>query len=256
MRYLFDSHCHLDDSAFDADRDTVIAELADKMAGILWCGTDLASSAMALSHAKKHGFIRCACGFYPHQTDGLSGHETELEAMLNNKECRAVGEIGLDYHYQGISPEAQKRALGLQLEMAKKHDLPVILHERDALCDMLDILKAHKVQNGVIHCFSGSKETAKQYLDMGLHISFTGLLTFKSARLAPEAAAYVPKDRIMIETDSPYMTPVPFRGERNTPARVALVAARLGEIWNVDAEEAAYITYQNAIRFFKLENEV
>lgn len=256
MRYLFDSHCHLDDSAFDQDRDEVIALLKEKMAGILWCGTDLASSAMALSYAKKHGFINCACGFYPHQTDGLLHHEAELEAMLKEEKCRAVGEIGLDYHYDGVLPKAQQQALAVQLEMAQRHGLPVILHERDALCDMLGILKEHKVQNGVIHCFSGSKETAKQYLDMGLHISFTGLLTFKSARLAPEAAAYAPKDRIMIETDSPYMTPVPFRGERNTPARVALVAQRLGEIWNTDAEETAYITYQNAIKFFGIEKEV
>ncbi len=253
MKYLFDSHCHIDDGAFDADRDEVIEALKQQVGRIVWCGTDIASSRMALEYANQHNFIYCACGFYPHQTDGLAGSIGELEQMLKDKKCVAVGEIGLDYHYDGVSPKAQKQALAVQLELSKKTGKPAVLHERDALPDMLAILKEHNISNGVIHCFSGSKETAKQYLDMGLYISFTGLLTFKSAKNAPEAAAYVPKDRIMIETDSPYMTPVPFRGERNTPARVALVAARLAEIWGVEPEEAARVTYDNACKFFNIE---
>lgn len=253
MKYLFDTHCHLDDDAFNPDRDEVVEALKNQVERILWCGTDLNSSRMALEYANKHDFIYCACGFYPHQTQELAEKKGELEQMLQQKKCVAVGEIGLDYHYEGVSSEAQKQALALQLEMAKKAEKPVILHERDALPDMLGMLKEHNISRGVIHCFSGSKETAKQYIDMGLHISFTGLITFKNAKNAPEAAAYIPRDRIMIETDSPYMTPVPFRGERNTPARVALVAARLAEIWGVEPEEAALITYQNACRFFNIE---
>ena len=254
MRYLFDTHCHLDDAAYDGDRDSVINELAAKMESILWCGTDLATSSMAAEYAKRHGFIYCACGYYPHQTQGLNSQKHLLEQLLLQEKCVAVGEIGLDYHYDGVCADKQREALCLQLEIAKQHRLPVILHERDALCDMLSILKEQQVSSGVIHCFSGSKETAKQYLDMGLNISFTGLLTFKNAKNAPEAAAYAPRERIMIETDSPYMTPVPFRGERNTPDRVALVAARLAEIWGVEPEEAAYITYQNACKLFNIRN--
>ena len=173
-----------------------------------------------------------------------------LEELAKTPKCVAIGEIGLDYHYEGASRQRQISALESQLELARRVGLPAVLHERDALPDMLALLKRCGVNNGVIHCFSGSKETAREYLDMGLYISFTGLLTFKSARLAPEAAKFAPRDRVLIETDSPYMTPVPFRGERNDPSRVALVAARLAELWGISPQEAADITNENARRLF------
>lgn len=251
---LFDSHCHLDDAAFDGDRAEVLAGLPQKgVARLVWCGTDLASSRQSLQSAQQHDYIYSACGFYPHQTAGLKEALPELEEMLLNSKCVALGEIGLDYHYDDVAPAQQQQALQTQFALATRLQKPVILHERDALPDMLGMLKENHVHMGVVHCFSGSRETAQQYLDMGLYISFTGLLTFKNAHKAQESAAYIPRNKVLIETDSPYMTPVPFRGERNNPARVAMVAAKLAELWGVSLAEAAEQTYCNACQLFGLE---
>ena len=254
MINLFDTHCHMDDAAFDGDREAVIASLPQKgVDRILWCGTDLESSLEAASYAGRFGYIYFACGFFPHNTDKMDAEALRrLEELAKTPKCVAIGEIGLDYHYEGASRQRQISALESQLELARRVGLPAVLHERDALPDMLALLRRCGVNNGVIHCFSGSKETAREYLDMGLYISFTGLLTFKSARLAPEAAKFAPRDRVLIETDSPYMTPAPFRGERNDPSRVALVAARLAELWGISPQEAADITNENARRLFAI----
>ena len=255
MMHLFDSHCHMDDPAFDADREELLCSLPSKgVENILWCGTNLASCRTALAYAESFDYIYCACGFYPHETAEMDGDAlAALTEMLNHPKCAAVGEIGLDYHYDGVPRKAQLEALRRQLDMAARADKPVILHERDALPDMLSLLRERGTTKGVVHCFSGSRETAREYLDLGLYISFTGLITFKSARLAPEAAAYAPRDRVLIETDSPYMTPVPFRGERNDPSRVAIVNARLAELWQLSQEETAVITRDNARRLFGIE---
>ena len=164
----------------------------------------------------------------------------------------AIGEIGLDYHYEDIPREIQKRAFRLQMELARELELPVIVHEREAHEDGMRIVDEFPTVKGVFHCYSGSLEMAKELVKRGWYIGFTGVLTFKNARKALEVAAGIPRDRIVIETDCPYIAPVPFRGKRNDPGKVRYMAAKLGEIWGVSTEEAARITYENGKRLYRI----
>lgn len=250
---LFDTHCHLDDSQFDTDREQLIRDMPSRgIKELLWVGTDLKTSSMAAQYAERYPYIWFGAGFYPHETDKLTDKAfSELEKLLKHEKCLALGEIGLDYHYDGTPKELQKKALRLQLELAAGLDKPVSLHERDAWEDMLEILSdfAGRVR-GVMHCFSGSSETAAQLIKLGLYISFSGVLTFKNGRRAVQAAQSLPREKVLIETDSPYMSPEPLRGTRNQPPNVFYVAQKLGEIWNISTEQAAHITCLNAHRLF------
>ena len=165
----------------------------------------------------------------------------------------AIGEIGLDYHYEDIPREIQKRAFRMQLDLARELNLPVIVHEREAHEDGLNILRDYPEVTGVFHCFSGSAEMARQLVKKGWYVGFTGVLTFKNARRALEAAAAVPRDRVVIETDCPYMSPEPFRGQRNDPGRIYRMAQALAALWQISPEEAQAITYENGKRLYRLE---
>lgn len=253
---FFDTHCHLDDEQFDSDREAIIASLAEQ--GIAWCmtvGSDLTSSEMNIRLAGEHSGLYAAAGVHPHAaaqapTDYLS----RLEPLLSAPKVRALGEIGLDFHYDFSPRDIQRQLLSEQLDLAYRLSLPAILHVRDAHGEMIDLLRARqgRLAGGVIHCFSGSLESACEYLRLGLMISFAGSLTFKNARRLHEAAAGIPLESILIETDSPYLAPVPMRGRRNQPAYVRHTCAFLAELRGISLEEAAQATCDNAKRLFRI----
>lgn len=252
---FFDSHAHLDDERFDTDRDLVISSLKDE--GIDFfvnVGADMEGSRKSIELSEKYDFVYAACGVHPHDADSMTEDDLkELEKMLSHKKAVALGEIGLDYYYDNSERETQKKWFIRQLSLAKKLDIPVIVHCRDATLDCLEILKNSGVTKGVMHCFSGSFESAKEVLSLGWYISFSGSVTFKNAKNLQKAAEIVPMDRLLIETDSPYLSPEPVRGKRNDPSRVKYVAEKIAEIKGISVEEVAKITMENTKRFFNTE---
>ena len=251
---FFDTHAHYDDEKFDSDRDELLEET--RSAGvelIVDPASDMASAKKARDIAARYDFVYFAAGVHPHEAaDAAENYLEEICALAGDARCVAVGEIGLDYHYDFSPRDVQRRVYGQQLDLARELGKPVIIHEREAVQDNLDILRAHRVTNGVVHCYSGSWETAKQLLDMGLYLGFTGVVTFKNARRCVEVVANMPLDRMLIETDSPYMAPVPHRGERNSSLNVHLVAERIAEIRGMAPEHVARITLENGKRLFSL----
>ena len=250
---LFDTHAHMDDRAYDTDRETLLAALPEQGIGLLMNpGCSLESSRNAAALAEKHSYIYAAVGSHPDAADEVNEEVLEEYRTLCklNPKIKAIGEIGLDYHYEDIPRELQKKAFIAQLELAQELDLPVIVHERDAHEDGMAIIRQFPRVRGVFHCYSGSAEMARQLTDLGWYIGFTGVLTFKNARRAIEAAQAIPLDRIVIETDCPYMSPEPFRGRRNDPSRVCYMADKLAEIRGISPEEARRITFENGKRLY------
>ena len=249
----FDSHAHLDDPRFDADRDKIFAALAEQ-GPVMNVGCDLASSERSVALAQKYPFVYASVGSHPDDADHVDGKLLDAYRRLcaENK-VRAIGEIGLDYHYEDVPRAQQIIAFEQQLELAEALKLPVIVHEREAHGDAMDIVMRHPDVRGVFHCFSGSKEMALWLVDRGWYIGFTGVLTFKNARRAIEAAQALPLDRILIETDCPYMAPEPYRGRRNDSRFVPLVAAKLAELRGLTQQEAGEITAENAKRLYGIE---
>ena len=253
---LFDTHAHYDADAFDADRMEVLSSMPGQgVELILNPGCDLKSSQTAVELAERFPFVYAAVGVHPEEcADWNAEHDIPvLEALAQNPKVRAIGEIGLDYHWPENPPrELQQQAFHAQLELAEKLNLPVIVHDRDAHHDCLDIVRAHPKVTGVYHCYSGGVEDAKILMKLGWMISFTGSITFKNARRALEVIDLLPLDRMMIETDSPYMSPEPFRGRRNDSGRVHLVAEAIARRKGLDPEEVARITLENGKRFFRI----
>ena len=253
---LFDTHAHYDADAFDADRMEVLSSMPGQgVELILNPGCDLKSSQTAVELAERFPFVYAAVGVHPEEcADWNAEHDIPvLEALAQNPKVRAIGEIGLDYHWAENPPrELQQQAFHAQLELAEKLNLPVIVHDRDAHHDCLDIVRAHPNVTGVYHCYSGGVEDAKTLMKLGWMISFTGSITFKNARRALEVIDLLPLDRMMIETDSPYMSPEPFRGRRNDSGRVHLVAEAIARRKGLDPEEVARITLENGKRFFRI----
>ena len=253
---LFDTHAHYDADAFDADRMEVLSSMPGQgVVLILNPGCDLKSSQTAVELAERFPFVYAAVGVHPEECANWNAeHDIPvLEALAQNPKVRAIGEIGLDYHWPENPPrELQQQAFHAQLELAEKLDLPVIVHDRDAHHDCLDIVRAHPNVTGVYHCYSGGVEDAKTLMKLGWMISFTGSITFKNARRALEVIDLLPLDRMMIETDSPYMSPEPFRGRRNDSGRVHLVAEAIARRKGLDPEEVARITLENGKRFFRI----
>ena len=217
---LFDTHAHLNDEAFNQDREELLAGLPEKGIGLVMnAGCSLEASREVVEMARQYPWLYAAVGSHPDAADEVD--ETVLEEYRKlcklNPKVKAIGEIGLDYHYEDIPRELQKKAFIMQMELARELDLPVIVHERDAHEDGMAIVKDFPTVKGVFHCYSGSAEMARQLVDLGWYIGFTGVLTFKNARKAIETAASIPLDRIVLETDCPYMAPEPFRGKRNNP---------------------------------------
>ena len=256
MPLIFDTHAHYDDPRFNADRDTLLASMPQKGIGlILNAACDLTGAAASLALAERFPFIYAAAGIHPHETQAApEDWEQKIREYSAHEKCVAVGEIGLDYHYDFSPREIQRGLFAAQMELAADLKRPVIIHEREALTDTLDILKIFRGRvEGVFHCFSNSVETARIVLNLGYYIALGGTVTFKNARQAPLVAAYVPSDRLLVETDCPYMAPVPMRGRRNDSSYLAYIVTRIAELRGEPYEKVAAQTFENGCRLFGIE---
>lgn len=250
---IFDSHAHYDDPAFDPDRDQLLAGLGEMgVSAVMTIGADLDTSRVAAELAERWPFLWAAVGVHPHGAAELpAGWLAQLTALAARPRVRAIGEIGFDYHYDADWKEAQREVFEAQLRLAAELDLPVVIHDREAHSDTLALLRRYRPA-GVVHCYSGSAEMAREVLSLGMYIGFTGVVTFKNARRALEAAAVVPLDRLLVETDCPYMAPEPFRGRRNDPGYLYRMAERLAELREVTPEDMQNITLENGKRLYRL----
>lgn len=250
---IFDTHSHYDDAQFDADRNDLLKSLPQKgVIGVVSCGCDPESTRFNAGLAEQYDYIYFAAGLHPENLEGLKMDELdEIERYAKEEKCVAIGEIGLDYHWMASSKEVQKEFFAAQCELANKLDMPVIVHDREAHADTLAILKQYRPK-GVLHCFSGSAETAKEIVKMGMYIGLNGVATFKNARKSIEAAKAIPIERLVLETDCPYLAPVPHRGKRNDSSFIPFIAEQLGEELGIPAQELLNITAQNAKRLYEL----
>lgn len=250
---IFDTHAHYDDSRFEEDRDELLCSLKVKgVSHIVNCGCDLKSSLSTLKLAEKYDFIFAAIGVHAHEAEETTEDDlAEIEKLYSNKKVVAVGEIGLDYHYDFSPRERQIEIFERQLILANKLNLPVIVHDREAHKDTMNLLKKHRPK-GVVHCFSGSAEMAKEIVKLGMYIGIGGAVTFKNAKKPIEVVEYLPLDRLLLETDAPYMTPVPFRGQRCDSAHIAYTAEKIAEIKGIEAQELIDICNENAKRLFNI----
>ncbi|MBR5949194.1 MAG: TatD family hydrolase [Clostridia bacterium] len=258
MIKLFDTHAHLNDEAFDADREAVIECLGEYgVARVIDVACDVRNVDKTLALLEKYPFIYGTAGMHPHDASAMDNFLMDrLKQVLSHKKMLALGEIGLDYHYDFSPRETQRKWFVEQLELARELDMPVTLHIREAFGDCMDILKAHKNGlRGVMHCYSGSVETAYECLDLGLAFSFGGAVTFKNAKKPIEAIEKLPLESILLETDCPYMTPVPYRGKRNDPSFIGLVAEKIAEIKGLTVDELAEVTFENANMVFEVKGE-
>ncbi|MBP5275417.1 MAG: TatD family hydrolase [Lachnospiraceae bacterium] len=256
---IFDTHAHYDDEAFDEDRDSLIASLKDNgITRVVNVGADLKGSRASVELADKYDFIYAAIGAHPDNAKEIddAGIAT-LKELSKNKKVVAIGEIGLDYYWNKDNAEEQKEAFSRQINLARELSLPIIIHSRDAAKDTMDILKeqdAGKV-GGVMHCFSYSTEIAREVVDMGLYIGVGGVVTFKNGKKLREALLEVPLDKIILETDCPYLAPEPHRGSRNSSLNLPYVVKAIADIKGVSVEEVMKTTYNNACRMYRINNE-
>ena len=252
---LFDTHAHMDDRRFDADRDAVLQGLAERgVALVMNPGCSLESSRNAIALAEKYDFVHAAVGSHPDVADEVTEEVLEEYRKLCklHSKVKAIGEIGIDYHYEDIPRQLQLKAFRMQMELAREVGLPVIVHEREAHEDGMAVVREFPDVTGVFHCYSGSAEMAKVLVDKGWYIGFTGVLTFKNARKAIETAESIPLERIVLETDCPYMAPEPFRGKRNDPGYLYRMAEKLAEVRGLSVEEIHAITTENGKRLYRI----
>ena len=253
---IIDTHAHYDDDAFDEDREILLAGLqAAGIGTVVNIGASIDSTKTTLALAERYPFVYAAVGVHPSETAELDEERMRwLEEMCARPKVVAVGEIGLDYHWDEPEREVQKHWFREQIRLARRVDLPVVVHSRDAAKDTLDIIKEEKAAEagGVIHCFSYGVEVAREYLDMGFYLGVGGVLTFKNAKKLREVVAYMPVDRLLLETDCPYMAPTPHRGERNSSMYLPLVVKAVGEIKGLSEEEVIAVTEANARRMYRL----
>ena len=255
MMKIFDTHSHYADYAFDEDREQVLAELPDKgIELVMLAASDMRDSLANSELAAKYDYVYASAGIHPESVDDTPTDYLDRlrEIIASNPKVRAVGEIGLDYHYDDYDREKQIRFFREQLEFAAELDMPVIVHSRNATEDTMEILKEYRPR-GVVHCFSGSAETAKEVIKLGMYIGFTGVLTFKNAKKALKALAEVPIDRLLMETDCPYMAPEPFRGRRSDSSMIAYTAAKAAEVKGIPVEELIDITCRNGMKMYGIE---
>ncbi|MBR1810856.1 MAG: TatD family hydrolase [Clostridia bacterium] len=253
MSRIFDSHAHYDDPRFDEDRQALLSSLPSKgIVGVITCGTDIVTSQKSLKIAEKYPYIKAACGIYPGEADKIApGDFASLSEMLKNKNCVAIGEIGLEYHYDDVPRATQLACFEKQLKMAVYLDMPVIVHDREAHEDTMRLLRKYKPK-GVLHCYSGSVEMLKEIVKLGMYIGLGGAVTFKNAQKPLEAASFVPLDRLLVETDAPYMSPVPFRGKRCDSSMIAYSAAKIAEARGMEVDALLAATAENARRLFQI----
>ncbi len=253
MAMIFDSHAHYDDGRFDSDRDTLLRSmLGNTVCGIVQCATDPDSVQRAVELAQTYDGIYAAVGFHPENLEGLQNADLETcRTLLSHPKVVAVGEIGLDYYWDSSPRPVQQEWFMRQMTMANEAHMPVIVHDRDAHEDTLQLLKEAKPQ-GVLHAFSGSVEMAKEVLKLGMYIGLGGVVTFKNARKTVEVAEMIPLDRLLLETDAPYMSPEPMRGRRNDSTHIRFVAEKIAQIRGMDTDELLRITAENAKRLFRI----
>ncbi len=252
---LFDTHAHMDDRAFDTDREELLNSYPEQGIALLMNpGCSLESSRNAVALANRYDYVYAAVGSHPDAADEVNEAVLEeyRELCKQNPKVKAIGEIGLDYHYEDIPRQIQLKAFRAQMELARELNLPVIVHEREAHEDGMAVVREFSDITGVFHCYSGSAEMARQLVDRGWYIGFTGVLTFKNARKAIEVASSIPLERIVIETDCPYMSPEPFRGKRNDPGKIYRMAEKLAEIRGMTVEEIQKITLENGKRLYRI----
>ncbi|MBU3179935.1 TatD family hydrolase [Clostridium psychrophilum] len=252
---IFDSHAHYDDEAFDKDREKVLNGLNDKgVIGVLNCGASLEGARMSVELSSKYDFIYSAVGVHPEYANIVNEKTiNELRDLASYPKVRAIGEIGLDYHNdENPDREIQMNAFRLQMGLAKELKLPVVIHDRDAHKDTLDILKEFPEVIGTVHCFSGSVEFARECLKLGYYIGFTGVITFKNAKKTSEVAKIVPMDRILVETDCPYMAPEPNRGKRNQSDYIKYIIEKISEVKGKSIEEIENSTIFNIKHLLKI----
>lgn len=252
---LIDSHVHLNNEAFDEDREEVFNRIKENMDFVVNIGYDLESSKVGIDYANQYDFIYATVGFHPDEIGGYSDEaEKELEELAKNKKVVAIGEIGLDYHWMTFPKEKQQEIFRRQLELAKKLNMPIVIHSREAIEDTVNILKEYPEVKGIFHCYPGSVETAKQLVDR-FYLGIGGVLTFKNAKKLVEVVENVPLDRIILETDCPYMAPTPFRGKRNEPIYVEYVAKKIAELKNIPYEEVVKVTNENTKKAYRIDEE-
>ncbi len=252
---IFDSHAHYDDERFD-DRDEFIPTLPENgVTNVITIGCDLKTSINAYNLAKKYDFFYAGIGYHPHEASTFNEKDFDkIKEMLKDEKVVALGEIGLDYHYDLSPRDEQKKVFEIQLKYAEEHKIPVIIHSREATADTLNILSKYNCK-GVVHCFSGSDETAKILVKMGYYIGFTGVITFNNARKTVDACKVVPLDRILLETDCPYMAPVPYRGKRCDSTMIEKTAEKIAEIKGISPQELIDITSDNVKTLFNINQE-
>lgn len=250
---IFDTHSHYDDDQFDNDRFSLLSSFKEKgVDKVVSCGCDIKSSRVNQILAQKFDNYYFAAGFHPENLEGFDiSNLEEIKEIAQDEKCLAIGEIGLDYHWMSSTKEKQIEFFKQQILLAKELDMPVIVHDREAHGDTLDILKELKPK-GVLHCFSGSKEMAKEIIRIGMYIGLNGVVTFKNARKSLEVVKKIPLDRLVLETDCPYLAPEPHRGKRNDSSYIPFIAKRIGEVLQTDAQEILNITNQNAHRLYEL----
>ena len=250
---IFDTHAHYEDEQFDCDRDELLSSFPENgISGVVTCGTDIITSEKSIALAEKYPFIYAAVGFHALNLDSLTADWcVDIKKLAAQKKVVAIGEIGLDYHYERDSREKQLEVFEKQLVLANELSLPVIVHDREAHEDTLNLLKKHRPR-GVVHCFSGSVETAKEIIKLGMYIGLGGAVTFKNAVKPAEVAAFVPKDRLLLETDAPYMSPVPYRGKRCTSLLIPYTAEKIAAVRGEAVEELLFETDKNARTLFRI----
>ncbi|WP_186428692.1 TatD family hydrolase [Clostridium sp. BSD9I1] len=253
--YIFDSHAHYDDDSFDKDREKLIEEIrSNNVIGVLNCGASLEGAIKSVELSEKYDFFYAAVGIHPEHADEINDSTiSKIRELAKSKKVRAIGEIGLDYYWEeNPDREVQKQAFIKQMEVARELSLPVIIHDRDAHKDTLEIMKMFPEVIGVVHCFSGSVEFAKECLSLGYYIGFTGVVTFKNAKKILDVAKVVPDDKILVETDCPYMAPAPFRGERNRSDYIKYIIEKLAEIRDISEEEIGNQLILNVRKLLKI----
>ena len=253
---LFDTHAHMDDRAFDVDREELLTSLAGAGVGLVMNpGCSLASSNNVMALTQQYDWLYGAVGSHPDACDEVNDAVIDEYRRMcrENSKIKAIGEIGLDYHYEDIPRDIQQNAFRMQMALAAELNLPAIVHERDAHADGMQIVTEFPTVTGVFHCYSGSAEMAKWLIDRGWYIGFTGVLTFKNARKAIEVVQNIPVERIVLETDCPYMAPEPFRGKRNHPGYLYRMAEKLAEVKGLTVEEVHHITTENGKRLYRIE---
>lgn len=254
---FFESHAHYDDEAFDEDREELLELLPNKdIKYVVNAASSMKSSRAGIELAEKYPYLYTAVGVHPHEVEQMSEKDLdELKDICNNTKVLAIGEIGLDYHYDRQCSDTQKYWFERQLQLSKEVGLPVIIHSRDAAQECFDIIKdsnLNKKRNGVIHCYSGSVEMALLYIEMGFYIGVGGVITFSNARKAVEVVENIPLNRILIETDSPYLSPVPNRGKRNNSQNLLYIAEKIAQIKQTTVNKVAKISFENACELFNI----